>query len=86
MDHTTSSHEERWYLTQKARIQNARPNATLIWTEGDNRIDVPAGYYVFWYDQFATGHTERVHQYMGIGDASTQVNIENWITQYGRRK
>lgn len=78
-------HEYAWFLTQKARVQAARESSTLIYSEGDEKIGVEAGYYVFWYERQTPFHEpEYVHQYMGKGDAPTQVNIENWLTKYKR--
>lgn len=65
----------------------ARPNSVLIFSEGQPEIGVQRGYYVFWYEyNDAAGKTEYVHQYMGVGDALTQVNIENWLTKYTRKR
>lgn len=80
-------HEQIWYAHQKARVKNAVENATLIWSEGDEALNIPQGYYVFWYARETPYHDlVRVHQYMGKGDAQTQVNIENWITERQRER
>lgn len=79
-------HEQMWFLNQKARIQNAVERATLIWSDGNEAIDIPSGYYVFWFERETPYHEPaRVHQYLGKGDAQTQVNLENWLTQHRKR-
>lgn len=80
-----SNHEHLWYLNQKARVKNARAGATLIWSNGEGASYPEMGYYIIWNETQVDSSLTLVGQFMGAGDARTQLNIENWITQYGKR-
>lgn len=85
-NHFEDKHEMRWFFAQRERIQAARPDSTFIWSDGDDRIEVQRGYYIFWYEQETPFHdAARVHQYVGLGDAQTQLNIAEWLNKYGKK-
>lgn len=82
-----NKHERQWYEAQKAKVKDAREGATLIYTEGDEAIGVQRGYYVFWMERETPYHDPAyVHQYVGKGDAQTQINIQEWITARQRER